>query len=106
MVQRLLDLLFRRLIQTGTLTIAWPDGSQSRYGAGAAPAAGMRITDTATLWRLLRYPQLAFGEAYMDGVLTRRRPCCAPAQPCAAPSSTCAAPPPAPPAATWPITTI
>jgi cyclopropane-fatty-acyl-phospholipid synthase len=70
MVQRLLDLLFRRLIQTGTLTITWPDGSQSRYGTGATPSAGVRITDSATLRRLLRYPQLAFGEAYMDGALT------------------------------------
>ncbi len=57
--------ILRGAIRLGQLSVIWPDGSQSIYGAGS-PSAGARIRDQATLRRLVLDPYLAVGEAYMD----------------------------------------
>jgi cyclopropane-fatty-acyl-phospholipid synthase len=64
-----LDAIFRRFITTGRLTVVWPDGSRSSYGADGGPVATMRLRDGRTIRRLIFNPMLGAGEAYMaDGL--------------------------------------
>ncbi len=63
----LFDALLRRVVRVGRLTVRYPDGRSATYGTGDAPAAGLRLRDSATIRRILRNPSLHFGEAYMDG---------------------------------------
>ncbi len=65
-----LDLILRRLIVLGRLTVRWPDGSITTYAGEKGPEAVMAIADAATIRRLVVNPSLALGEAYMDGTLT------------------------------------
>ncbi|MGE4340548.1 MAG: cyclopropane-fatty-acyl-phospholipid synthase family protein, partial [Pigmentiphaga sp.] len=60
--------LFGRLIRTGTLILNTPDGTSLTFGEGT-PSVAIRIEDWATVWRLLLHPDLATGEAYVDGTL-------------------------------------
>jgi cyclopropane-fatty-acyl-phospholipid synthase len=64
-----LEQLLRRLINAGQFTVTWPDKRQSRYGNAGTPRAAIRITDDATIRRLVLNPALILGEAYMDGTL-------------------------------------
>ena len=67
----LLNYGMRDLIREGTLAITGPNGGCERFGqADAVPAAAIRIHDHATVRRLVLDPELALGEAYMDGTLT------------------------------------
>jgi cyclopropane-fatty-acyl-phospholipid synthase len=46
-------------------------GRTTRFGeAGDGPALTLRVHDRKTMWRLSTKPNLALGEAYMDGTLT------------------------------------
>lgn len=66
----LLAKVARRIIKRGTLTIIDADGrSHSAGKAGEEPAATIRLTDKAWQRRILLNPQLAIGEAYMEGAL-------------------------------------
>ena len=59
------------LIRQGSLTVVLPDGDTLAFGErGAARSVVINIRDGATLRRLARYPDLALGEAYMDGGVT------------------------------------
>ena len=60
--------LFRRIIRKGTLTVIAPDGRPDHIGSGM-PSVSIRIVDPAVIPRLLLNPDLALGEAYMDGGL-------------------------------------
>ncbi len=64
----LLCRLLGRIIRTGTLQVQMPSGRSHAFGTGD-PLIAARLTTTATVWRLLRNPELAVGEAYMDGSL-------------------------------------
>ena len=64
----LLSRLLGKIIRTGTLKVRMPSGRIHAFGTGA-PLVAVRLTTTATVWRLLRNPELAVGEAYMDGSL-------------------------------------
>lgn len=64
----LLRSLLRRVIRKGTLTLMTPDGCACDIGHGE-PSVTIRITDHATVRRLFLNPDLALGEAYMDGTL-------------------------------------
>ncbi len=60
--------LLRSIIRTGTLRLVGPDGRVHRIGSGG-PFVGMRILDGVVIPRLLTNPDLALGEAYMDGAI-------------------------------------
>jgi cyclopropane-fatty-acyl-phospholipid synthase len=66
-----LDLFLRRFITVGRLTVQWPDGEIKTYvGAGrSGPEAGVVLRDRRTVRRLVLNPEMAVGEAYMDGGL-------------------------------------
>ncbi len=59
-----------RLVTDGALTITWPDGLEQRYGDGSGTPVHLRITDPGLLVRLMKNPELALGEGYMEGGLT------------------------------------
>ncbi len=64
----LLDGLLLRLVRRGELSVTFPDGVQRRYGKGA-PQVALRFTDPGLIRRLVLHPDLALGEAYMDGTM-------------------------------------
>ncbi len=62
------DILLKRAIRKGRLTLIAPDGEQHSYGdAAAGPSATVRFTDESAMKAVLRDPALRLGEAYMDG---------------------------------------
>ena len=66
-------LLFRILesaLTHGRLTVIDPKGHPHPIGPGGAPEVTVRLHDWAVCRRLLWSPELAAGEAYMDGRLT------------------------------------
>lgn len=68
----LLCRLLRDVIRQGTLHVQMPSGRNHAFGAGD-PVVDVRLTTSITVWRLLRNPELAAGEAYMDGTLQFER---------------------------------
>ena len=60
--------LLDRLIRKGKLTVISPAGRKYDFGAGL-PSVTISIADSATVRRLFFNPDLALGEAYMDGTL-------------------------------------
>jgi cyclopropane-fatty-acyl-phospholipid synthase len=65
----------RSFLKDGALIVRLPDGAALRIGAGREEDVPLvvRIRDAKTLMRIARDPQLAAGEAYMDGALTIER---------------------------------
>jgi cyclopropane-fatty-acyl-phospholipid synthase len=65
MLQHLLSSIFR----DGQIIVRAPNGAP--YGANGAREADcpliVQIRDNKTLWRILRHPELAVGEAYVEG---------------------------------------
>ena len=59
-------------IRSGALEAKLPDGSVLRVGNDDEEAIKLEITDEKTLKALCLHPELALGEAYMDGTLTIR----------------------------------
>jgi cyclopropane-fatty-acyl-phospholipid synthase len=68
MWQAALDRMLRSFLRRGGLSVRFPDGTTRRYGEGEGPSIALR--DEATVKRLVLEPDLAVGEAYMDGTLT------------------------------------
>jgi cyclopropane-fatty-acyl-phospholipid synthase len=67
----LLARFLRRMIRLGELTVVDATGRTHRFGApGARPHAAIRLRERALHRRLLLDPDLACGEAYVDGSLT------------------------------------
>lgn len=64
-----LDRALRGIFREGTLTLRLPDGALRRYGKGQ-PYSAIAIQDWPTLRRIALNPDLALGEAWMDGTLT------------------------------------
>ncbi|WP_413875141.1 hypothetical protein [Albidovulum sp.] len=64
----LLRRLLSAVIRQGTLQVLLPQGNRMEAGSGDPPIR-VRILHPATVWRILRNPDLALGEAYMDGTL-------------------------------------
>lgn len=60
------------LIREGHLTVIEPNGAVVRYGKATegVPNVEVRVSDRLTLIKLLIWPDLYFGEAYMSGALT------------------------------------
>ncbi len=65
----LFETMLSRIILRGTLSVTMPDGRHLRAGDGARPKVAVSLTDAALPGRLVRDPDLAIGEAYMDGTL-------------------------------------
>ena len=63
------DKMLSRLIVSGNLEIAYPDGESRSYGMPNGKTVALSITDPAALRALCLQPDPAFGEAYMDGDL-------------------------------------
>jgi cyclopropane-fatty-acyl-phospholipid synthase len=61
-----MDRILAGAIHQGSFRVIWPDRTQSRYGNGIGPQAGVHITNAGYLRRLVQNPGLALGEAYMD----------------------------------------
>jgi len=57
-----------RIIREGTLSLRLPDGRSMRFGSGD-PVVAAAVQDWKTLRRLALNPDMALGEAYMDGTL-------------------------------------
>src|ERR1051325_2053192 len=62
----MLGMLLQQIVENGTLTVSWPNGKTTVYGSGA-PRAAVRLTGRLTPYRIGLRPDLAFGEAYMNG---------------------------------------
>jgi len=69
MWEQLLDRMLSRLIRTGRLEVTYPGGRSRGYGTDDSAPVRIRISDTAFLRRVVMNPDLAVGEAYMDGAL-------------------------------------
>jgi len=63
----LLRQLLERVVKTGDFTVTDAQGRRYRFGDGTGAPLGIVLHDKAAEGRILRNPELAFGEAYMDG---------------------------------------
>lgn len=70
MWERLFETAVSQIVREGSLTVTMPDGRVLRFGDGTEPAVAVKVADTDTLKRIIISPELAVGEAYMDGRLT------------------------------------
>ena len=59
--------MLSRLVKEPRIDVIFPDGSLQSVGSGDAPALRMRIVDRPTELKLALNPELALGEAVMDG---------------------------------------
>ncbi len=66
----MLDAWLSRQIRRGDLTLTLPGQPPRHYGDGGAPHVAMTVTDPGFARRACLAPDLAVGEAYMDGTLT------------------------------------
>ena len=66
-MKMLLAALASRIIKRGNLEIAFADGARQKFGDGAGPLVAARFTDRRGPLDLVRNPELALGELYMDG---------------------------------------
>lgn len=62
-----LDRVLRRLVRQGHLRFTYPSGRLESYGTGGDPEISVELSDPAAVRRLVLVPDLALGEAYMDG---------------------------------------
>ena len=67
---KLLNAMLGRLVKRGSLTLIDAEGVYHTHGDGGEPKAVIRIDDPAIYSALFTNPELAAGEAYMDGKLT------------------------------------
>ena len=65
----LIDKLAKTLIKRGTINVIFADRKKASYWPGGGEALTLRFTDRKVPLELLRNPQLAIGETYMDGRL-------------------------------------
>jgi cyclopropane-fatty-acyl-phospholipid synthase len=70
MWQRMLDRALAALVQEGSLSFHFPDGTVGRYGPGGAPVVTVRLSGKAWMRRIVLNPDLAVPEAYVEGALT------------------------------------
>ncbi len=66
----LLSAILKSLVREGHLSIIDSSGQSHDFGEMEKPALSIRLADRVVECALLIDPQLAFGEAYMDGRLT------------------------------------
>ena len=66
-MDRLLRMVFEKLIRVGNLRVSTAGGSTFTFGDGTGRPVAIRFTTRAAEGRVLIDPELRFGEAYMDG---------------------------------------
>lgn len=71
----LLSHLLRRFVRSGTLTVIAPDGKSHRFGGTPGPVVAIRLHDRSLSRKVFFRPEMAVGEAYMDGTLTFEEGC-------------------------------
>jgi len=64
--------MLRKIVRHGTLTITMPDGRTETLGDGQGEPVVIEISDPALPRAFIVNPELAVGEAYMDGKMTIR----------------------------------
>jgi cyclopropane-fatty-acyl-phospholipid synthase len=69
-MRALLAAALNRLVVAGSFKVRFPDGTDSTFGPGGTPNAGVAIATWRTAAGLLFNPALIFGEAYANGTLT------------------------------------
>ncbi len=62
-----LDGLIRRFLAVGSLSVRYPDGSESFHQGAPGPAIGFEVNQWRAVRRMVLNPALAFGEAIADG---------------------------------------
>jgi cyclopropane-fatty-acyl-phospholipid synthase len=67
------ETFLKTLFKTGTLEVRLPGGRLLTLGDGGEPSVAVAITDRMTLPRIMAWPSLGVGEAYMDGRLVLER---------------------------------
>ena len=67
-MNRLLDRLVQKVVRRGKLVVTWSDGVVSTYGDGGEPSH-LRFGDSGAEREVLLNPEMAIGEAFMDGRL-------------------------------------
>ena len=67
---KLINAMLGRLVKRGSLTLIDADGNKHIHGDGGEPRAVIRIDDPKLYGAIFINPELAVGEAYMDGTLT------------------------------------
>ena len=65
-----LDRLLLHLFSSGDLKITFPDGVTRRYGDGSGQTVAVTLHDDTLPRKIVISPDMAVGEAYMDGRLT------------------------------------
>ncbi len=65
-----LDPVLKRLVRNGSLRVIDWKGQSTLYGDGTQKPVTIRVHDAVTAAKLIFDPQMAVGEAYMDGRLT------------------------------------
>ena len=68
-MRSLLDAILRRSIVQGSLRVIYPDGASATFAGRPGAHAAIRLRDPGALRRIAMNPNLAFGEAYVDGAL-------------------------------------
>ncbi|WP_306117132.1 MULTISPECIES: cyclopropane-fatty-acyl-phospholipid synthase family protein [unclassified Roseitalea] len=66
---RQLDRFLTQHIRQGRIDVQYPDGRTVTYGEELAEPVGLRLSEEKWIGRILRNPELRFGEAYMEGAL-------------------------------------
>ncbi len=67
---RLLARMLSHVVQVGSLRVYDADGRLHEFRGRPGPVAAIRLWDCALYRSILLGPELALGEAYMDGLLT------------------------------------
>ena len=67
---RLLKLLLRAVVREGTLDVHFHDGTQMRFGDGSGVPVIVTIHDPSLPGRIVRAPDMALGDGYMDQAYT------------------------------------
>ncbi len=62
--------LLKRFVNNGTLKVIGTDGKSHLFAGGPGPAVTLRLHDRALPLKIFLKPELAVGEAYVDGTLT------------------------------------
>ena len=71
-MRTLLTGLVSQIVQRGNLALEFADGGVQTFGDGTGQKVAARFTDTRGPFDLMRNPELALGELFMDGRFVMR----------------------------------